>query len=42
MLETIEKYILEIKVPINKDSVEQYTPQLTKDIIRLEGPYDES
>jgi len=43
MLEIEEKCILEIKIPIpNQDTVEQYTAQLTKNTIRLEGPYDES
>jgi len=41
-MEIEEKCVLEVKVPIGKDSVEQYTAQLTKNTIRLEGPYDES
>lgn len=37
-----ERFVLEIKVPIaNSNTVETYTTQLTKNIVRLEGPYDE-
>ena len=42
-MEIEEKSVLEIKIRIpGCDTVEQYTAQLTKDMIRLEGPYDES
>lgn len=42
MMEIEEKFVLEIKTSIDQNTVEQYTAQLKKDVLRLEGPYDES
>ena len=42
-MEVEEKFVLEIKVSTpDNNSVERYTTQLIKNIVRLEGPFDES